>query len=71
MFFQFFAQEINIVKDILVKPAVACLPAPVFASDTGGAGTGGGARSRQDGSGTAILAVETQPGSPAGGQGWL
>jgi len=30
MFFQFFAQEINIVKDILVKPAVARLPAPVL-----------------------------------------
>jgi len=32
MFFPFFAQEINIVKDILVKPDVARLPAPVFAS---------------------------------------
>ena len=32
MFFQFFAQEINIAKDILVKPAVARLPAPVFVS---------------------------------------
>ena len=28
MFFPFFAQEINIVKDILVKPAVARLAEP-------------------------------------------
>ncbi len=39
MFFPFFAQEINIAKDILVKPAVARMAS---------------ARARQDGSGTTI-----------------
>jgi len=42
MFFQFLAQEINIAKDILVKPALSEV--------------------EWDGSSTAILAVEKQPG---------